>query len=61
MDFNNVIFILNKWIVVPQYNVEYIEDGVSSIIGYNSEEDALRQYMNSVGLKIYDQVFLLRQ
>lgn len=61
VDFSNVLYSLKKWIVVPQCNVEYIEDGVSSVIGYNSEEDALRQYMNSVGLKIDDQVFRLRQ
>lgn len=61
VDFSNVLYSLKKWIVVPQCNVEYIEDGVSTIIGYNSEEDALRQYMNSVGLKIDDQVFRLRQ
>ena len=60
VDFSNVLSSLKKWIVVPQCHVEYIEDGNRSVIGYDSEEDALRQYMNSVGLKIDDQVFRLR-
>lgn len=61
VDFSKVLFNLKRWIIVPRCRVEYIEDGHATIIGYNSEEEAIKSYMTEAGLKIDDNVYRLKK
>lgn len=53
--FDDVADNLKSWIVIPQCKVEYKEGNSDLIrIGYDSEKEALREYLYSIGINVDD-------
>lgn len=60
--FENVADNLKSWIVIPQCKVEYKEDESETIrIGYDTELDAIKTYLNSIGINEDNKTFRIKE
>lgn len=60
--FENVADNLKSWIVIPQCKVEYKENDFETIrIGYDTEHDAIKNYLNSIGINDDNKTFRIKE